>query len=176
MISELQSRFEMFESKRMFFLDRMNKMTAEQLSFKPHADHWNMLDIVQHLMLSERAFLLQVTEKTFKPRKPRFHPLIGSFILWLIFKVGIHVKVPVKSALPKDSMSLHDSTALWQEKRTGLKEFFETLDRTSARQKLFFHPIRGGISSITLVEFLTVHFDHHMKQVKRIQRSPHYPK
>lgn len=176
MITELQKRFDIFESKRFLFMEKLNKLTEAQLTFKPHIAHWSMLDIVQHLMLAESAFLLQVTEKTFKPRRLRFNPVIGSIIVWFVFKFGIRVKVPVKSAIPKETMLLAESTLLWNEKRMGLRGYLDTLDSDAARQKIFFHPIKGPISSIILIDFLTIHFDHHMKQVKRLQCSPHYPK
>lgn len=175
MITVLQKRFDIFESKRFSFLDELNTLTAEQLAFKPNTDHWNILDIVQHLMLAEHSFLLQLTEKQTRIRKSRFNPIVGSFIVWMVFKFGIRVKAPVTSVIPKGTMPLDDSRAQWNEKRTGLKYYLEALDQKAARQKIFFHPIKGTLSPIGLIDFLIVHFDHHMKQIKRIRHSPHYP-
>lgn len=175
MIIDLQKRFDKLESKRISFFAQLNALTAEQLAFRPHADHWNMQDIAQHLMLSESAFLLQVTEKTFKPRKARFHPIAGTVIVWIVFKFGFHVKAPAKSVIPTEPMTVETSSVLWSEKRTVLKNYLEMLNETSARKKTFFHPVRGPIHTYALLDFLIIHFDHHMKQVKRIRRSPLYP-
>lgn len=176
MIRAVQERFDAFESDRISFLDDVAAMSDEQRSFRPHPDHWNLLDLVQHLMLVEKAFLQQINENPPKPRKSRFHPVVGSMILWIIFNFGIRVKVPSKSVLPSGTMSLDESRSLWDEKQAVLKNYCETLDAASARKKVFFHPIRGSISSITLIDFLSIHFHHHIRQVKRVQRSPHFPK
>lgn len=176
MIPLLQRRFGELEEGRLRFLNQVKSLSEEQLAFRPAADHWNLTQIVQHLMLVEQSFLSHIAEDKYRSRKPRFHPLIGKALVWLYFKMELKVKVPVKKAIPDDIMPLDRSTALWEEKRAALRNYFELLDQDKARQKIFFHPYMGCLDSTEFLRFLKRHFDHHMKQVERIKRVPHFPK
>ena len=176
MIPTLQSRFDALEEKRLLLLSQMTGMSGDQLAFRPFPGHWNLAQIVQHLMLAEQSFLSHISEERYRTRKPRFHPSIGKVLVWLYFKMELKVKVPVKKAIPDDTMSFDQASVLWDEKRTVLKNYFGSLDQRGVRQKIFFHPYMGRLDSAAFLRFLELHFDHHMKQVDRIKRAPHFPK
>jgi uncharacterized damage-inducible protein DinB len=176
MIPQLQRRFDELEEERLDFLSRMKGLSEEQLLFRPVAGHWNLAQITQHLMLVEQSFLSHIGEEKYRSRKPRFHPLIGKALVWVYFKMELKVKVPVKKAIPDDIMPLDRSTALWEEKRAALRNYFESFDQDRSRQKIFFHPYMGGLDSAEFLSFMKRHFDHHMKQAERIKRAPHFPK
>ncbi len=176
MIVNLKSRFDALEEKKVQFLRRLEGMTNEQVSFKPTPEHWDLQQVVQHLMLVEQTFLEHTTTDRYRSRKPRFHPLIGKFLVWFYFKKELKVKVPVKKAVPDGAMPLDQSINLWNEKRNAFRQFFETLNQDGAAQKIFFHPFMGAQNSEDFLIFLDRHFEHHMKQVQRILNAPGFPR
>jgi hypothetical protein len=176
MILGLQRRFDELEKDRLCFLNEAQSMTDEQITFRPYPTHWNLAQVVQHLMLVEQTFLAHTTDEKYLTRKPKFHPWVGKILVWLYFRMEFKVKVPVKRAVPDESMSLTEAARLWEEKRNGLKNYFDSLDEMGARNKVFFHPFMGLQNSVEFLIFLKRHFDHHMKQVQRIKKSPYFPK
>ncbi len=177
MIPQVEKHFLVMEESRHELLGRLKNFTHEQLSFRPAVNAWSMLEVIQHVMLVEQAFLRQA-EADFEsiPGKLKFHPVIGSVIVWAVFAFNLRVKMPIKGIAPAGAAPLDQLVPRWEEKRTALKNYLETVDPKMIGRPIFVHPISGPLNIVRGVQFLKNHFHHHVDQIERIQRSINFPK
>jgi len=56
-ISRLRDQLEIYDQNRNALLDDLERLNDDQLRRKPGANNWSILEIVQHMVLSEREGL-----------------------------------------------------------------------------------------------------------------------
>ncbi len=100
-------------------------------------------------------------------------------ILFLAVMRGhLRIRVPRKVAGRVTPATDPDMDALWAEWRElhdSLERHLETISEDNLGDRAFKHPIIGPTSVRGMLPFLTRHFDHHMRQVRRIRSSRDFP-
>jgi hypothetical protein len=176
-IATLKRQFDGFESTRLNLLEELKKLSAQQLSFKPDEDHWNILEVVHHLILVEQSFLRQTSpDYDIYSKKIRYPPWIGTSIVWIVFTFGFRVKMPAKGVAPSGTMALDELIPQWEQKRAELRNFLETIPAEKMNEPAFLHPISGRLTPKSGMNVFTKHLQHHVRQIRRIQNSARFPK
>lgn len=144
----------------------------EVLSVPPAPGVWSIMQVLTHVMMSERLSLQYVRKKlSFKPELKN-SGLLSSFRLHLLKwsqYVPIRFKAPkgLQTAdLPVFS-SLTDLRSQWQTDRHKLHQFFDEADDSLFSKDVFRHPIAGRISLIQMVIFFSIHLQRHVVQIER---------
>jgi hypothetical protein len=167
----LNKRLHAFNEKRGALLDEMEALDPAKLVAKPLAGKWSILEIIEHLVLAERAVLQGLPDQSRlgereRRLKHRFRYLIVMFVL----RYGIPVQVPSPAMVPRGARSLPELRRLWDENQEWLRAYISGLDRKGFRRAVFEHPVAGPLSVEQAVHMDQVHLDTHIRQIRRLQR------
>ena len=167
----LEKRLRAFNEMRGALLDEMEALDPAKLVARPRVGKWTILEIIEHLVLAERAVLQDLPEPSElsaheRTIKHRFAYLIVMFVL----RYGIPVPVPSPAMVPRGNRSLVDLRRLWDENQRWLGAYIGGLDRKGLRRAVFGHPVAGPLTVGQAVRMDQVHLKTHVRQIKRLQR------
>lgn len=167
----LDKRLQSFNDKRGALLDEMGALDAAKLAAKPLAGKWSILEIIEHLILAERAVLHGLPEPSLlSERERRLKHRFSYVIVMFVLKYGIPVQVPSPAMVPQGDRSLDELRRLWDENQEWLRAYISRLDRKGFRRAVFEHPIAGPLSVEQAVHMDQVHLNTHVRQIRRLQR------
>ena len=172
----LLPHFEALERRTADFLARLEALSPEARAFRPHAAHWSLDEVAQHLWLVERGALHILVTRADKP-PIRAGLLVGvrAAVLRWGLRRGVRIKAPIEAIRPKAGMTL---AQVQNELATTLRQLRAHLDAVPPGRlghKIFRHPIGGPMNVEESLDFLVKHHDHHMRQVERITAAPGFP-
>ena len=152
--------------------NQVSKYDHKALNRKPNDMIWSPLQVMHHLMISEKKSLQYVKKKlSYNPSLPKVG--IGSFlrsqILYLFIKSPI--KFPAAPGvgtefLPEEE-SLEELIHMWYQERKSLREYVSGMDEKWLDRAVYKHPFVGRISAKQMLMFFDAHFDWHTKQVMK---------
>ena len=167
----LGKRLQTFNEKRGALLNEMGALDPAMLLAKPLAGKWSILEIIEHLTLAERAVLQGLPEPDrIKERERRLKHRFSYGIVMFVLKFGVPVQVPSPAMLPRGDRSLAELRRLWDENQEWLQAYIGRLDSKGFRRAVFEHPIAGPLTVEQAVRMDQVHFDTHVRQIRRLQR------
>lgn len=176
MLSELQTQFDALEQRRHRLLSELARLGEAQLSFRPAPGAWSLLEVVHHLLLVDQAILRAAAHRPVQGRMRRsVRQRIGYAAVWLVLKLGVRVKIPVRSVAPQVGVSLGELREQWGDTRMALQARLNSITERTMRHALGRHPIAGPLNAVQTLLFLTRHFDHHARQINRIQGAAGFP-
>lgn len=161
------------------FAKKIDGASAKQLSFKPTPEHWNTLEVIEHLLIVEEGILSFF--KRYPPlqstRIPTFSQKVKSWMINYVYKLpAIKVKAPVKSIEPKGGLSFAYLEEAWKNAHSALEDIANEQPKDRLKYSVFKHPVSGGMTMQQTIKFIGSHIDNHRHQVDRIQKEAHYPK
>ena len=167
----LDKRLQSFNERRGALLDEMGTLDAATLVAKPLAGKWSILEIIEHLVLAERAVLQGLPEPSrLTERERRLKHRLTYVIVMFVLKYGIPVQVPSPAMVPQGNRSLGELRRLWDENQAWLRAYIGRLDRQGLSRAVFEHPIAGPLSVEQALHMDQVHLDTHVRQIRRLQR------
>ena len=171
MLPELEQKFHAIEEQRLGLFDRLSRLDESSLRYHPGPESWSMLQVVAHLVLVEQI-VLKTMQRGERPMvRRRWWHAIGAWIVSIVMGRGLRVPAPSKKVVPIGDTPLTESKARWDEMRLQLRAFLETTTVESARCLGFRHPVAGPLDVPSSLDFVRTHFDHHMRQIARIESS-----
>ncbi len=144
------------------------------LNRRPGPGQWSVLQIMQHLLLSEH-----LSEKYVR-KKLSFGadiPDTGLGARWRLFLLMCSNSLPyVKFKAPKgvndealpETGHLEDIMHAWRANRQSLRELLESLPPDYTHKALYKHPFAGKLSLAQMLYFFILHFRRHQQQIQRI--------
>ncbi len=175
MLSKLQTRFDALEQRRHRLLGELARLGEAQLRFQPAPGAWSLQEVVHHLLLVDQA-VLRAADRAAEVRMRRsLRERIGYVAVWLVLKLGVRVRVPVRGVAPQVGISLSELQEQWGETRIALKACLNSFTERTMQHTVARHPVGGPLNAVQTLLFLTRHFDHHMRQINRIQRAAGFP-
>lgn len=72
---------------------------------------------------------------------------------------------------PTGAVSLDDLIGRWEAARTGLRQALEQIPPEIQTASICRHPVAGPLDARETIEFLAVHLDHHLRQIRRVGES-----
>ncbi len=148
--------------------------SPERLQFRPARESWSILEILDHLILTERAVLVTMRRNLASNNKVRLYDRYRSaFVLAIMFlPTRLQVSGSVKSLLPsrnKDDLRVLRSE--WADDRKGLTAFLEGLSSADRKKGVFRHPVGGWTTPDGALFFLRSHLHHHGYQIAKIRKA-----
>lgn len=171
MIAELQQRFDAIQQQRQSLLDCLRALDTKLLEYQPSPRSWSMLQVAQHLVLVETLLVDSMLRADRPPVRVRWWHAIGRWLLFLVYRYGLRVPAPTKRIIPVAKPPLEESARAWEALRQRLRAFLEATTPESARNLGFRHPVSGPHDVAETLDFIRMHFEHHLRQLARIQVS-----
>jgi DinB superfamily len=168
----LQARLQSIETKRILLQQRVSGLEPHVMTARPRPDKWSILEIVEHLVLSERVVFGPAD--ALEQRTPRERSLRNRALYWMvmfILRFDIPVKVPSAALLPEGTRSVGSLWAQWEASHAALRRWVEASDTRVRRHALFSHPVAGPMTMADTLRMLDVHLDRHIRQVEALVGS-----
>jgi len=176
MLTAPGTRFAALERRRHALLAELETLGDSALSFRPAPGAWSILEVVHHLVLVEQGILRPAHDGPAQLRRRRnFRERVGCAAVWLVFKLGLRVKIPTKRVRPQPGLNLSRLEQEWAASRTSLEAYLDSTPASMPSETMFRHPIGGPMNVEQTLLFLTRPFDHHRRQISRIRRSGAFP-
>ena len=168
--------FARIETRRREIIAEADRLTSEQLTFRPMPDAWSPLDVLEHLVKVEEAIASRV-----RPREPR--SLVETVrakgalgLIRILTLVRGRIKVPVQGVLPLGGVTLHDLASRWEAAQGALRERLDGFGPEDWSRPMMRHPLIGLLTPAEGLGFLHWHMGHHRRQIGRIRRARGYPR
>ena len=174
MDSRLQRQFEQMEAVRESVFDMLKFYSPDQLAFKPAPDKWSVIQVLQHLLISEQGTYQYLTRKNQAESLPDAG--WGAGVRSRLLKVGLlsplRFKVPKQLTQPPGGQPFEVLMRDWREVREALREFAAALPRERLKSAIFRHPFVGYLTLSQTFDFIDKHVRHHRRQIRRILNAP----
>lgn len=176
MLPALATRFAALEGRRHFLLRQLSEMSDEQQRFRVSASSWTPLDVANHLLLVERVAMGVFRDPPVgKWSRRTLANRIRYAMVTAVLLFGIRVRLPLEAITPRNTLPLDVMAAEWEGMRAELRRHLEGITPAQLTQLVFKHPIGGPLAIEDAMTFLVRHFDHHLRQIRRISRAPGFP-
>ncbi|MFS0862373.1 DinB family protein [Fredinandcohnia sp. 179-A 10B2 NHS] len=148
-------------------LSLVEGLTDEQLNTCVEEGSWTIAQVLEHLYLLEKSVTNLIQRKlesaTIKPvvTKPLKHTLNRS----------LKIDAPSFLVPKEDFLSLIKIKGMLKESRVGFLKSFEGVERSLLEQKSYVHPIFGDLNLAQWIEFIGLHEQRHMEQIKEIKEK-----
>jgi len=169
-ISQLQDQLEIYDRQRNALLNDLERLDEEEIRRKSGPDAWSLVEIVQHLVLSEREVLDNLPEpKILTAKKRGVRHLVSYALVLAVLRWNIPAPVPSDGMVPDGNTSLSELHHQWDENLTWLRDYVNTLRPVDVGRAVFRHPIAGPMTIGQTIRLATLHFDVHFRQIKKVR-------
>jgi len=178
MRNKYNATIKVIEGLKNDLLKDFNSLTINQQNFKPNANKWNMLQVIEHLMLAETASLNYVSKKILNPNTLLDKNFASKFKFWLLkmtFKLPIKISRRPKMVTPTDLPDYKNVLLRWDIARKALHKFFDEQSDEILEKLIYKHPVAGRLTGLQMLLFFEYHIKHHTKQINRIKKHKNYP-
>ena len=148
----------------------MDTLDPAKLVARPRVGKWTILEIIEHLVLAERAVLQDLPELSqLRARERKLKDRFAYLIVMFVLRCGIPVQTPSPAMVPQGRRNLGELRRLWDENQHWLRVYVRDLDRKGLRRAVFRHPVAGPLTVEQAVHMDQVHLDAHVRQIRRLQ-------
>jgi hypothetical protein len=167
----LESRLKAFDDTRRGLLDELEALDPALLVATPIAGKWSMIEIVEHLVLAERAVFRGLPDPLRLVERNRDLGNRVRYVLVLfILTSGIPVRTPSPAMVPQGDRGLAELRRLWDESQQWLRSCIAHLGPGAGGKAVFEHPIAGPLTVSQAVRMGQVHVDGHVRQIRSLRR------
>jgi uncharacterized damage-inducible protein DinB len=168
----LGRRLERLERGWAALLGRVASMSAEQLTTRPAAGGWHVLDVVQHVIIVEELVLRALATRPGPlPMAERIRSGLRLTALRVFLRAGGRVRAPTPAILPQGSVHLDELRARRDRVRAGYASALASFGPADMARPMMKHPIVGKLTPKQTLTFLDTHLAHHRRQIERISRA-----
>ena len=172
----IEQKIEKLDKKLVLLFRDLKDYSDRTLNRSPNEENWAVLEVMQHLYLTEKSSLnsiQQALEKEIEFADSGFGDKLRSFGLNAALSLPFKFQAPTyinRAAFIKDP-TFWEVAKDWKNERTRLKAFCKDLSADLLKQSIYKHP-RGGLMNIDgLLVFFDKHFDRHHKQIRKILKE-----
>jgi hypothetical protein len=168
------------EESREQVLQAARGLSSEQGAFKPAPDEWSVAEVVEHLVLAERAMLFGMWKaaEAFREDQPGWQ---GEAVHQgkTIEEVVAQTWAPNQQAPERSRPAWGGPLAYWVGSleccRPLLEAFAATLHTVSMRDVVFPHVSCGPLDLGQHLELLRFHLDLHHNQIEDVKQTSGFP-
>lgn len=170
-ISEKQSLQARLDEGRMLWLGSLKDVSEEDAKFSPGEGLWNILEVAEHVAVSERQMLSLWRKLAVAGSSPREkdHVLLGK-----LGDRNTKNPAPEPSKPSRRFTLLKDAEAAFLEYRESTLETLRNAE--GLRDKVVEHPLAGTVDGYQLFLIMALHPLRHAQQVEEIKNHPAYPR
>jgi len=170
-LSALEKKLCRLNEWRTAWLDRIGAIPPDKLVATPRPGKWSILEIIEHIAVSERVVLQDLPAPSLLVERPRrlehhFRYLLVAFLL----HSAIPIRMPSQNLAPKGGRSLNELRSLWAENHEWLLAYVRQLDAKGLRRPVFEHPAAGPLTVGQAVYLNQIHVGRHVRQIESLQR------
>lgn len=152
---------------RIDLLDELQDLDHAELTARPIPDKWSILEIVEHLVLVEEAFLGALDPDRDEPLRRSWKHAVLYRVVMLILRFDIPVQVPARAMVPAGEAGLSELRSRWDESQRRLRAFAEGLNLRDLKAPVAAHPVAGPMTPGQSVAMLDVHLRRHIRQIRK---------
>ncbi len=143
------------------------------LDYAPKPQGWSTLQLLTHLVLTERAVRLSCERNLTEQMSPTSAERWRAELLLLAFRFPIRVRIPGAVAFlePVAPPPLRELIEEWDLERRSLLDLLRSQGNRCRYWIAMQHPATGALSLETAMRFLAVHIWHHEYQLVRLRRT-----
>ncbi|MFL5515976.1 MAG: DinB family protein [Gemmatimonadales bacterium] len=168
----LGRRMERLERGRAALLEQVAPMSPDQLTTRPAAGGWHVLDVVQHVIIVEELVLRALATRPGPlPLADRLRSGLRLTALRIYLRAGGRLRTPTPAILPQGSVPLDELRARWERVRAGYASALAAFGPADLARPMMKHPIVGKLTPKQTLTFLDTHLAHHGRQIERIRRA-----
>ncbi|ABF42594.1 hypothetical protein Acid345_3593 [Candidatus Koribacter versatilis Ellin345] len=170
----LERRWQRVLRRRDGLLAELERWPTEKLRERPAVGSWSALEVVDHLVRSNREILRMAetargAQRAMRP-KDRVRAWMVLGVMWLPTRVAM--PKPVESAVkPQLTGDLPALRGEWERVDATLHDFIAGLTDAERRLGVARHPVSGWLDARAGVRFLESHLAHHCYQIQRIRKA-----
>jgi hypothetical protein len=152
-------------------LTKLTNYSDEVLNLPPGPGVWSIMQVLTHVMMSERLSLQYVRKKlSFKPELKKSGLLAVCRLLLLKWAQYLPIRFRAPRGLQTEDLpvfsNLTELRTQWQTDRHKLHQFFAEADDSLFSKEVFRHQIVGRLSLIQMVSFFSIHLQRHVAQIE----------
>ena len=150
-----------------------------QRAFRPAPQSWSMLDVINHLVLSEYGsyrFIAVQRDPARMPATLLWHHPLRKILMIVSLRVPVKFRKPAKIPEPQTEKDLQQLRHEWQEIQCKMQAFAEAQDEAFFTVPVLIHPFFGYLSLASTLRFFIEHIHHHCKQITRIAQANGFPR
>ena len=173
-----QSRLERWnelEAAKNAAISILSTSTEAQRIYKPSAESWSMIQVIQHILFSEGGTLGYMVKKTSSgwevlDRVGEEQIANGSLLVNRLAS-GEKYKAPAVLPEPDGEESLESLEKRWNSLREQYAQFLNQLPIEFDDRLVFKQPAAGMLTLHYALDFLTEHIKHHLPQLETLKSS-----
>ena len=166
------------ENLRSDLINEYDSYTHDQLLFSPEQDRWNLLQVLDHLIVYEKSSSIymkrQLSAKKYPPA-----PGFKSKVHYKFYKISLvlpfRYKAPVIVDSSRKTPRLEHLKENWETIRKEIKMIVETTDEDLLTLGIYEHPRTGSMNMEQTLDFLKRHILRHKKQIRRLTGHERFP-
>jgi hypothetical protein len=162
------SKIAILEAQRISLMHKFTQLNALDLTEPITEGKWSIIQLVEHIVLSEELSVSYVLNKVQKPElltSVSLKSKVYLVLMGLVLKLNIKYKAP-KVVTPESSVtiSLTELSARWEKVRMDL-ELLSKLSPAILKKGILKHPRLGFLSFSQMLDFFSTHYAHHLEQI-----------
>ena len=166
------AKVDRIEEIRTRLLADLEGLPAAVLEARPESGGWSVLEIVEHLLLSEESVMKNVDRpELLRPRRRSLRARIGYAAVLGILASPFKVRVPSPDMKPSGGRSFDELRSAWEESHRALRRHVVAEGEGEVSGAVFVHPVSGPLTTRQAVRMLRVHLERHERQIRRILRA-----
>jgi hypothetical protein len=173
------ARLNNLETLREEIVSQYDAYTSDQLTFKPEPNHWNLLQVLDHIVTSEKMSANYIKRQLAGNKYPPATGLKSSVryaILKLALKLPFRYKAPSIVDSTGKTTNLNNLQESWKTIRQEFRTIIESTDEEILDLGVYKHPRAGLLDMGQTLHFMEIHIRHHQKQIDRVTGHEYFPK
>jgi len=175
MVAILQKDFNEIEATREQLFKDLEQYTEDQLNFKPSADEWSILEVMNHLMMAEGGSVLYVQKKLTNglAELPEIDAESSSRFQQLTdYMQGENATLAPPMVTPTFERTTFAATREgWDKIRRDTAGQLERFAEADINKATYKHLLVGRMTIRQMIGFFRLHFNRHLKQIERIKSA-----
>lgn len=180
MNTEIQHSFIKMQKQKADFLTHIENATAKQRIFKSSPTSWCMIEVAEHLAISEKQVLGFLNKFEARPLTfmKKLKGNLNRFLLNLVLNSPLKVKVPngVGDLAPTKIGDFETIKADWNQNQQYFETYLNAFPTEKLTYSVFKHPLGAAFTLPQTLDFCTTHIHHHTMQIERIKANTDFPK
>jgi uncharacterized damage-inducible protein DinB len=168
MLSELQSRFDLIEGHKRWFVAHAENLGLEQAGKRVREDEWSLAEVIEHLIIAERNFTPGFEAAKESKSSDPFPAQMKRKVVMFVLSNGIKVPTPNDRVIPKGEDSLDKLLPEWDGLRERMRATLASRNQNELGLVAFNHPRAGDLTFTEALDFLNAHFIYHRKRAIKV--------
>lgn len=159
------------DAQKVSLLHKLNKLSLEQSLFVESEGKWSILEILEHIVLSEELSVNYAFKKIENPntlKNAKWNSGLKMLLMRIVLNLNFKYKAP-SVALPITSKptNLSELSQRWESSRILLEEL-SAQSPGLLKKGVLKHPYAGFLNFNQMLAFMQSHYNHHLVQINHL--------